>query len=318
MGPLATDEDIYSAYRLLLGREPDQPGLEHYRRLLAQGPLPVLRLADFFVCSDEFKARRGHKLAPKEVEFGEYVMYVDPADHDVGATVAAGTYEPHVTQAVREYLHAGDTFIDVGANIGYFAAMAAHIAGPSGRVIAIEPMDKNVQLILRTVARNEFRNVEVHQCAASDQRRIVAMATGDGTSNGEIVAETARHRATVFAQACRLDEVLSGINRIDILKFDVEGHEMSAWAGFRESIARTRPMVLTEFHPKCLRENAGVEPVAYLTLLFEYATSIEVLISPHHRVQCRSVADVMREWVAADKRFNSGGTTHLDLLLKPG
>jgi hypothetical protein len=48
-------------------------------------------------------------------------------------------YEPAVTDAIATALKPGDVFIDVGANIGYFTVLAAHLVGSGGRVIAFEP-----------------------------------------------------------------------------------------------------------------------------------------------------------------------------------
>ena len=316
MRPQATTDDIRYAYRLLLGRESDESGFEHYRRMLSNSPIDTFQLAEHFLHSDEFKASHGGRVEPREIAFDGYVMYVSPIDQDVGNTVAKGQYEPHVAQVVRENLRAGDTFVDVGANIGFFTSMAAHLVGPGGRVFAVEPMDKNVQLICRTIVRNGFDHVVVHPYAASDRCRIVPLASGDRTSNAEIPSDASRHRATSFAQARPLDDLLRGIDHIDLLKFDIEGHEMFAWEGFREGIARTRPLILTEFHPKCLRENAGIEPEAYLALLFEYASSLEVLTGAKSCV-CRTVSDVIDAWADADRRLASGGTTHIDLFVKP-
>ena len=219
---------------------------------------------------------------------------------------------------MKEVLRPGDTFVDVGANIGYFAALGAHLVGPTGHVVAIEPMDKNVQLISATVWRNRFANVEVLPYAASASARIVPMVTGPRTSNGEVVRADPNGRVpALFAQARRLDDMLRDLDRLDLIKFDIEGHELLAWRGFAEGIVRHRPLVLTEFHPKCMRENAGVEPTEYLDVLFGYAESVHVLRGPADRVPCRNVTEVMAEWEAADRRLRSGGTTHLDLFVRP-
>jgi FkbM family methyltransferase len=314
----ATTEDIYYAYRLLLGREPDAAGSEHYQRMLAEKSLTPDKLAEFFLGSSEFAARHNLQDEAAEVDFDGYSLYVRRDDHDIGMSVMQGVYEPHVTAVVKEVLRPGDTFVDVGANIGYFAALGAHLVGPTGHVVAIEPMDKNVQLISATVWRNRFANVEVLPYAASASARIVPMVTGPRTSNGEVVRADPNGRVpALFAQARRLDDMLRDLDRLDLIKFDIEGHELLAWRGFAEGIVRHRPLVLTEFHPKCMRENAGVEPTEYLDVLFGYAESVHVLRGPADRVPCRNVTEVMAEWEAADRRLRSGGTTHLDLFVRP-
>src|SRR3984885_5817242 len=56
-------------------------------------------------------------------------------------------------------------FIDVGANIGYFTCLMAKLAGPAGRVLAIEPEPQNLTLLRQSIAINHLANVEVHPCA---------------------------------------------------------------------------------------------------------------------------------------------------------
>lgn len=312
----ATSEDVRYAYRLLLGREPDAVGFEHYVRSL-RGTTST-ELAELFLGSAEFAARRHLRGELVEVDFDGYSLFVRDDDNDVGRSVTKGVYEPHVTAIVREVLRTGDTFVDVGANIGYYAAMGAHLVGPQGRVVAIEPMDKNVQLISSTIWVNHFENVQVLPYAASSNTRVVPMATGPRTSNGEVVRARGDGRLpTLFAHARRLDDMLRDLNRLDLIKFDIEGHELPAWRGFAHGMDRHNPLVLTEFHPKCMRDNAGVEPAEYLDVLFAYAQSVEVLLGPAERVQCGSAADVMSQWEAADRRLRSGGTTHLDLFVRP-
>jgi len=314
----ATSDDIRHAYRLLLGREPDPAGLEHFKRVVSSTPHTSLDVARYFLGCAEFSATNCRAGAPLEVEFDGYVMFVGPDDRDIGASVARQAYEPHVAAVVREVLRSGDTFVDVGANIGYFAALGASLVGPSGRVVAIEPMDKNVQLISATIWRNGFNQIEVLPFAASDSTKLVAMATSAGSSNGEVVARATNDSVPVlFAHARTLNDMLHEVDRIDLIKFDIEGHELPAWRGFAEGMMRHRPMVLTEFHPRCMRENAGVEPSDYLDLLFAYADVVEVLVSPSRRVRCRNSFEVISQWEAADRRFGSTGSTHLDLYLRP-
>ena len=90
----ATTEDIYYAYRLLLGREPDAAGSEHYQRMLAEKSLTPDKLAEFFLGSSEFAARHNLQDEAAEVDFDGYSLYVRRDDHDIGMSVMQGVYEP--------------------------------------------------------------------------------------------------------------------------------------------------------------------------------------------------------------------------------
>ena len=77
-----------------------------------------------------------------------------------------GVWEPVLTRWIRRTLRRGDTFVDVGANIGYFALLASKSVGPAGRVVAIEASPTICASLQRNVASNGARNVRVVNAAA--------------------------------------------------------------------------------------------------------------------------------------------------------
>ena len=308
-------EDIRYCYRLLLGREPDAAGQSAFARLASEGAITPQKLAEHFLSSEEFLRISGS--LPTEIPLDGYVINVRLSDAAIGRPLmAAREWEPNVASALVERLHAGACFLDVGANIGYFTAMAAQLVGETGRVIAVEPMDKNLQLIYATVARNGFKNVDVHPFAASDVSCTVQMSTGPGSSNGEIINKESRIRSPTFAQTRRLDELVSPDVLVDIVKFDIEGHELSAWKGAEHLLARSRPIVLTEFHPYCLRRNAGIDPIEYATVLFNYGV-VTVRHFDGKRSGCADSEELMRLWEGEDSALRTNGKAHLDLLVEP-
>lgn len=311
----ANIDDVRYAYRLLLGRLPDEQGLNTYTRLVRDRTLTPLELAEYFLGSNEFRARYSSDLL--EIDLDGYVLVVRADDNDVGRAVAtSGQWEPQVIKILQNRLHEGMCFLDVGANIGYFTAFAAHRVGRSGRVVALEPMDKNLQLIYAMMDRNGFDQVRVEPFAASDACRVVCMGTHGGSSNGEIVGEWRRGERPLYAQARSLDDLLAGEARFDFVKFDIEGHELHAWHGFSRTLERDRPLVLTEFHPRCLRENAGIEPERYGAVLFEYG-AVTVLHFDGKRSSCRDFEGLMRCWMHEDAVLGTDGSAHLDLLVEP-
>src|SRR5688500_9658786 len=80
-----------------------------------------------------------------------------------------GRTAPAETAALRASLPAGGTFVDVGANWGYFTLVAAHAVGASGRVVALEPDPRVHAELAANLARNGIRNVTALAVAASDR-----------------------------------------------------------------------------------------------------------------------------------------------------
>lgn len=317
-GEEATRDDVYHAFRLLLGRDPDAADHDLICRAVVDHRLTPTALADGFMASPEF-AQRGSRAPLEnpavEVPMDGFSLFIRPEDHDIGQTIRQ--YEPHIVAMLRKRLRPGHVFVDVGANIGLFTNLAASLVGADGFVLAVEPMDKNIQLIHRALEHNRFGHVRVDACAASDRNGRVAMTSHRGTSNGQVVRPGISGQQLVFAQTRRLDDLAADLPRIDLVKFDIEGCELLAWRGFRDSLEKHRPHVLTEFHPHCMRTFIGVEPRDYLDTLFEYAGELYVLNSDGKRIPCRTSEDVIRRWEEADRTSGANGKNHLDLYVVP-
>ena len=91
-----------------------------------------------------------------------------PSDiaHISGGKMAQGSYEPSITQTVKENLKSGDIFIDVGANIGYFSRLASDIVGPAGNVYSFEVDIENYYALLKNI--NDHLNVNALHLAVAD------------------------------------------------------------------------------------------------------------------------------------------------------
>ena len=222
-----------ACYRLLLGRPPDPEGLAHYRSRLLSGTT-VSQLVAEFLGSVEFARtypdwRRPGPGTTQLVATGEgFSLYVDPTDYAVGHTIArTGAYEPDVTAVVTATLRRGGTFLDIGANIGWFSLLGAALVGPSGRVVAIEPNPVNVAILTSSLKENGFTNVEVLAVAASDRSGMVALET-DG-SNGRVIPldhpPSEPVKASWVVAARPVDSLVSsaGVAHLDLVKRDVEG-----------------------------------------------------------------------------------------------
>lgn len=312
--PWATPDDVYACYRLLLDREPDQHGWEYWSGLVTNQRVTRAYLVDSFVNGHEFMGRQAERNTPVLVDVGEFKMYVRLNDQFIGAAIARDKqYEPHVTRALRDALGRGATFIDVGANIGYFALLAAKIVGPAGRVVAFEPNPSNCDLLRHSIEVNSFSTITLHQAAVAEARQTLHFATAGIDSNGRVV-NAAEAAAEVVAlptvEAVALDEVLADLNRIDVIKLDVEGAEARAWRGMQAIIARHKPILLFEFSPVLLRHTSEVEPDAFLR---DVSRQYDLyIISPVGTTAAKP--DSVTEIVA---RQAGSSQTHLDILARP-
>jgi FkbM family methyltransferase len=173
-----------------------------------------------------------------------------------------GVFEPQETRIVRTNLRPGMTFVDIGANVGYYTAVAANIVGKSGRVFAFEPSPYAFGKLRSMVARSGFSHVTTTQCGLSDAPGIVNLYLGRDSHNHTptmIAHENSDATAVTVETLDNMSDVL-GINGIDLLKIDVEGYEARVLAGASELLAARRiRAILCEFNEHWL-SRAGSSP----------------------------------------------------------
>ncbi|HEV2150705.1 MAG TPA: FkbM family methyltransferase [Longimicrobiaceae bacterium] len=201
-------------------------------------------------------------LMEMPVELGGGTYLCDLRDDIAREVCFTGLYGPQETALVRALLAPGDTFVDVGANWGYFTLLAASLVGQGGRVLSLEPDPRLFPVLEANVARNGLRHVTLRQLAAAGGPGILALAGFDEAAGNfgvsRIVPDAAADGRTFRVRADALDRILDeeGIRRVDLLKMDIEGAEGAALAGLEESLRGGRvARLLVELHPVELAEH---------------------------------------------------------------
>lgn len=164
-------------------------------------------------------------------------------------TMFLGLFEPAETRLVRRLLSPGDTFVDVGAHIGWFTTVASRCVGSSGRVIACEPYPENLAVLRANLELNACSNVAV-VCSAigAAQGTVTLASSGD---SGSVTALDWANQGRVTVPMVRLDDVAEAHGPIALLKMDVEGWESHVLEGATGTLRRTQ-RVLFEVNPSAL------------------------------------------------------------------
>ncbi|HET9031344.1 MAG TPA: class I SAM-dependent methyltransferase [Dokdonella sp.] len=294
-------------------------------RLAAYPALKLLAAVDDDGAGPGWRGRRWSVVncdqAPLRIECAGFHLFVDPGDQHIGAPIAEGIeHDPHVAAVMRERLGTGDVVLDVGANIGSLTMLAASLVGPAGRVIAIEPMARNRQLIDKAARVNGFDCIEIIAAAASDHAGTVELRTHWQTSNSATPAASGKRLLdasgnSVSVPAVLLDEQLKDLDRLDLVKIDISGMEPLALRGFERTLTRLRPCVLSEFNPWAIERASDCEPIAYLRWLRTIYPSITLLHRDGRRDSHREPEAIMQVWRDANTLAGLDGRLHLDLML---
>lgn len=185
-----------------------------------------------------------------------------------------GIWEPVITEYLRRCLKPGDTFIDIGANIGYHSLLAARLVGPGGRVFAIEASPSIFALLERHIDLNGATNITAVKAAVYRERAEVPiyLHAGENLGGTTIVTQVAarRHAAVeAMVQAMPLSEIIAPGNIVQarVIKIDVEGAEWPVVQGFAEllpDLSETTE-ILVEVDAQALRDQ-GTTPEDFVRL----------------------------------------------------
>jgi FkbM family methyltransferase len=152
-----------------------------------------------------------------------------------------GARQNHVGRdVIIASLRDGDVFLDIGANCGACALFAARAVGPSGRVIAIEPMPEMLRRLRYNIAVNGFRNIEVVPTAVGPQAGTATLFVDEarrGLSSMEKLEGATPLQVPIATMLSMVER--PGVDRIDALKIDIEGFEDRALLPYIAAAPRT-------------------------------------------------------------------------------
>jgi FkbM family methyltransferase len=179
-----------------------------------------------------------------------------PLDDLVGRAIfLAGDLDRKVTWVLDRLLGPGDTVVDVGANLGLVSLIAAQRVGPRGRVLAIEPSPAVLPLLGRSLAANPGLRIELFPVAAGAAPGRLRLLVPPGNAGGASLAVPHEDARPHEVEVRRLADILAaaGVERVDLLKLDVEGFEAEALRGLFDDGAAPLPRVV-------LYEDNGARP----------------------------------------------------------
>jgi FkbM family methyltransferase len=306
-GAAATDKhrvDAADFFEIAYGRRPDAAESARLDALVPDGSIRgsgqahrVLMAFDAQSHPTAF-AVRATTSSLACIELGNFKLWLDSDDPSVSAVIADGReWEPHVSGALTEFLEPGDTFVDVGANVGYHTFLAASLVGPHGRVLAIEANPENCRLLELSKLDNDASQVTILPVALDRTQGLRYLTSHIGTNAG-FLPEHRDHLLNgqgfaVFATT--LDDIAPG--KVEAIKVDVEGAEFSVLEGGRATIARDKPLIIMEFSCEMSARVAGVDPGEALDNVLDLGYELYVLDrTSGQRIRFSSTQDLLAGW----------------------
>lgn len=249
----------------------------------------------------------------RTLRVGSLTLLADMSDRSIVPSLRiTGRYEATFSRALDDLLRPGSTYVDVGAHIGYHSVRAAKRVGNTGRVIAYEPEPATSNLLDLNVRRNEvFEWTTVNRLAvgASHGRGTLWLNgsnTGGASLTKECVGEVSRAQSVdVVPLDYHLIEVIEDVEKIDVMKVDVQGHEYDVIDGADKLIERDWPAIGFEYNPDQLA-GAGSDGRALLghlaTMDYRFYAADE-----YRHVVGQLNCDEIHRWCMTEKSDGSSG-----------
>ena len=156
-----------------------------------------------------------------------------------------GSYELEKQRLFQHMIEPGSVVFDIGANVGFYTLLASSLVGPRGRVVAFEPVPRNLRFLKQHLRMNRVRNTLVVEAAVSNLSGEAFFEESSNASTGRI-AKVGRLRVPIVT----LDDMVEQgrAPAPQYLKIDVEGAEAGVLEGARRLLNSTHPVIFLATH----------------------------------------------------------------------
>ncbi len=168
------------------------------------------------------------------------------------------TYDPGFTNFIKSYLKPGDTFIDLGANEGWFSIHASAMVTSTGKIYSIEPQHRLKNVIEKNIDLNQMTNITVIPLAISETEMEIDITLSPSLNSGSTsIIKNSRSKfwKKQKTNTKRLDTLFEDyqMGHVNLIKIDIEGYEFSAIKSM-ENLLKNKLVdtILVEFHEKQL------------------------------------------------------------------
>jgi FkbM family methyltransferase len=171
----------------------------------------------------------------------------------VGEAIARnGVYEPETADLIARLLRPGMCFLDIGANVGQYTLLAADLVGSKGSVIAFEADPSIAEILRENVMINDLSQVTIEDVALAEEDGSATfhIAAARYAGSGSLAAGRHASGRTVTVPTRRLDRLLTErhVDRVDLIKIDVEGAELDVLRGSSATLKHYGlPPIILEF-----------------------------------------------------------------------
>jgi len=169
-----------------------------------------------------------------------------------------GQYENKESKLFRKLCLKESVIFDIGANVGYFSLIAGK-TNKNNRVYSFEPVSRTFERATTNINLNKLTNIFLHKKIISNSTELASINIGNDSNWGMSSLVHHEHLSgdVEKVESITLDNFVKEqkIDRLDIVKIDVEGFELNVLQGMEETLIRYKPIILIEILDQNLNAN---------------------------------------------------------------
>lgn len=179
-------------------------------------------------------------------------------------------YESENVKFIKIQCKPGMVVIDIGAHLGVIAMSISHSLNNAGKIYAFEPTPNTFSLLCRIVKLNKCSTIIPINKAVSDRNETLSFYIDNnlGSNANSLVSKNERNRQSIDVETITIDQFVTEnkINKIDFLKIDAEGSELSVLKGAIKTLKNHKPLAILAIHPRLISNNGDNIKDIYLLL----------------------------------------------------
>ncbi|MBS1519462.1 MAG: FkbM family methyltransferase [Bacteroidetes bacterium] len=216
------------------------------------------RLSSWFKASEDLKASISDGIVWLADE--NIAIYTSADNYIEWTILSTGTYEDETNKLIKISLNPGGVAMDVGGNIGLQSIRMSKSVGEQGKVFVFEPLIHLQEKLSRNIQLNKADNVKLFPYALSNHEseadfHISKGNWNQGTFNISNNQSGTEVQHVIIKVADELPEI-KALNRLDLVKIDVEGFEYQVLLGLKQTIGKYKPRIIFEYDKNYWEANA--------------------------------------------------------------
>jgi FkbM family methyltransferase len=238
--------------------------LNTIKYLIIHGNFRKITKSIKFYVIDKIK-RRNISSVKNELNINNCKMKILSKDEGISSElIIYGVHEPLTTELILSEIKPGMTILDIGSNIGYYAILESNLIGTTGKIYSIEPSPINFKLLEENLKLQKMNNFEIFNLAIGNKNEKLEFLISEKSNWSKIKQDSdiiGKNDTiiTVPVKSLNLFCKENNLDKIDLIRMDVEGYEEKIIEGGKEILKKIKPILMIEIHKMYLGKERTIK-----------------------------------------------------------